>query len=58
VNENKATTPVTKKLTKKQFFDKLSLKSVALDAAGTDALDISDRLEGHAEELRDMKAEK
>jgi hypothetical protein len=58
VNKNKATTPVTKKLTKKQFFDELSLESGTLDAAGTDALDISDRLEGHVEELRDMKAEK
>jgi hypothetical protein len=58
VNENKATQSVTKKLTKKQFFDELSLKLGALDAAGTDALDISDRLEGHVEELRDMKAEK
>jgi hypothetical protein len=58
VKENKATTPVTKKMTKKQFFDKLSLESGALNAAGTDALDISDRLEGHIEELRDMKAEK
>jgi hypothetical protein len=47
VNENKATPPVTKKLTN-FFFDKLSLESLALDAAGTDALDISDRLEGHA----------
>jgi hypothetical protein len=46
VNENKATTPVNKKLTKKQFFDELSLES------GADALDISDRLEGHVEELR------
>jgi hypothetical protein len=45
-------------LTKKQFFDELSLESGTLDAAGTDALDISDRLEGHVEELRDMKAEK
>jgi hypothetical protein len=52
VNENKATTPVNKKLTKKQFFDELSLESGTLDAAGTDALDISDRLEGHVEELR------
>jgi hypothetical protein len=32
VNENKSTTPVTKKLTKKQFFDELSLTSGALDA--------------------------
>jgi hypothetical protein len=45
-------------LTKKHFFDKLLLKSGTLDAAGTNALDISDRLEGHVEELRDMKAEK
>jgi hypothetical protein len=58
VNENKATPPVTKKLTKKQIFDKLSLESGALNAAGTDALDISDRLEGHIEELHDMKVEK
>jgi hypothetical protein len=50
VNENKATTPMTKKLTKKHFFDELSLESGALDAAGTDAL--SYRLEGHVEELR------
>jgi hypothetical protein len=47
VNENKATTHVTEKLTKKQFFDKLFLKSGTLDASGTEALDISDRLEGH-----------
>jgi hypothetical protein len=40
VNENKATTPVNKKLTKKHFFDELSLESGTLDAAGTDALDI------------------
>jgi hypothetical protein len=58
VNENKATTPVNKKLTKKQFFDELSLQSGALDAAGTYALDISDRLEGHVEELRNMKSHK
>jgi hypothetical protein len=58
VNQNKATTPVTKKMTKKHFFDELSLESGALDAAGTDALDISDRLEGHVEELRDMKDDK
>jgi hypothetical protein len=58
VNENKATTPVTKKLTKKHFFDKLSLESGALDAAGTDALNILDRLEGHVRKLHDMKAEK
>jgi hypothetical protein len=58
VNENKATTPVTKKLTKKHFFDELSLESGTLKAAGTDVLDISDRLEGHIEELRNMKAEK
>jgi hypothetical protein len=58
VNENKATTPVNKKLTKKHFFDELSLESGTLDAAGTDALDISDRLEGHVEELRNMKAKK
>jgi hypothetical protein len=53
VNENKVTTPVNKKLTKKHFFDELSLESGTLDAAGTDALDISDRLEGHV-----MKAHK
>jgi hypothetical protein len=58
VNDNKATTAVTKKLTKKPFFDKLSLESGTLDAAGTDALDIVDRLEGHVEELRNMRAEK
>jgi hypothetical protein len=58
VNENKATTPVTKKLTNKQFFDEVSLKSGTLDAAGTDALDISDRLEGHVDELHNMKVEK
>jgi hypothetical protein len=58
VNENKATTPVNKNLTKKQFFDELSLKSGGLHAARTNALDISDRLEGHVEELRNMKAEK
>jgi TolA-binding protein len=58
VNENKATTPVIKKMIKKHFFDELSLESGALDAAGTDALGISDRLEGHIKELRDMKAEK
>jgi hypothetical protein len=58
VNENKATTLVNKKLTKKQIFDELSLKSGALGAAGADALDISDRLEGHVEELRNMKAHK
>jgi hypothetical protein len=58
VKENKATKPVTKKLTKTHFFDELSLESGTLDAAGTDAVDISDRLEGHVEELRDMKAEK
>jgi superfamily II DNA helicase RecQ len=58
VNENKATTPVTKKMTIRQFFDELSLKSGALDAAGTNALDILDRLEVHVEESRDMKAEK
>jgi hypothetical protein len=58
VNENKATTPVTKKMTKKQFFDELSLESGALDAEGTDALNILDRLEGHVNELCDTKAEK
>jgi hypothetical protein len=57
VNENKATTPVTKKLTKKHFFDELSLESGTLNTAGTDALDILDRLEGYVEELCDMKAE-
>jgi hypothetical protein len=56
VNENKATTPVNKKLTRKHVFDELSLESGTLDTAGTDALDISDRLEGHVEELRNMKA--
>jgi TolA-binding protein len=45
-------------MTTKHFFDELSLESGTLDAAGTNALDISDRLEGHVEELRDMKAEK
>jgi hypothetical protein len=58
VNDNKATTSVTKKLMKTHFFDELSLQSGALDAAGTDALNISDRLEGHVEELCEMKAEK
>jgi hypothetical protein len=58
MDENKGTTPVTKKMTNKYFFDELSLESGALDAAGTDALDISDRLEGHVEKLRDMKSEK
>jgi hypothetical protein len=58
VHENKATTPVNKNLTKKHFFDELSLESGALDATGTNALDILDRLEGHVEELRDMKAER
>jgi hypothetical protein len=58
VNENKVTTPVNKNLTKKHFFDKLSLESGAINAAGTNTLDISDRLEGHVKELRDMKAEK
>jgi hypothetical protein len=58
VNENKATPPVNKKMTKKQIFEELSLESGTLDAAGTDALDISDRLEGHIEELRNMKAHK
>jgi hypothetical protein len=58
VNKNKATTPVNKKLTKKHFFDELSLESGTLDAAGTDALDISNRLEGHVEELHNMKAHK
>jgi TolA-binding protein len=43
-------------MTKTQFFDELSLESGALYAAGTDALDISDRLEGHVEELREIKA--
>jgi hypothetical protein len=57
VNENKATTPVNKNLSK-IFFDELSLESGALDAAGTNALEILDRLEGHVEELRDMKADK
>jgi hypothetical protein len=57
VNENKATTPVNKKLTI-FFVDDLSLESRTLDAAGTNALDISDRLEGHVEELRNMKAHK
>jgi hypothetical protein len=57
VNENKVTTPVTKKLTKKQFFDEVSLESGTLDASGTDAIDMSDRLEGHVEELHNMKAE-
>jgi hypothetical protein len=45
-------------LTKKHFFDELSLESGALSASGTDALDISDILEGHVEELREMKSEK
>jgi hypothetical protein len=54
VNENKATT----NLTQKHFFDELSLESGALDAAGTNAIDISDRLEGHVEDLRDTKADK
>jgi hypothetical protein len=45
-------------MTKFFFVEELSLKSGALDAAGTDALNILDRLEGHVEELRDMKAEK
>jgi hypothetical protein len=58
VNENNATAPVNKKLTKTHFFDELSLESGTLDAAGTDALDISDRLEGHIKELRNMKAHK
>jgi hypothetical protein len=58
VNENKATTPVNKNLTKKQILDKLSLESGALNAARNNALDISDRLEGHVEELHDMKAQK
>jgi TolA-binding protein len=58
VKENKATTPVNKKLTKTIFFEELSLESGALDASGTGALDISDRLEGHVEELRGMKSKK
>jgi hypothetical protein len=45
-------------LTKKQNFDELSLESRALYAAGIDTLDISDRLEGHVEELCDIKDEK
>jgi hypothetical protein len=56
VNENKATTPVTEKMTKQHFFNELSLKSGALDATETNAFGISDRLEGHVEELRDIKA--
>jgi hypothetical protein len=35
-----------------------NLESGALDAAGTKALDILDILEGHVEELCEMKAEK
>jgi hypothetical protein len=58
VNENKVTTPVNKKLTKKQICDELSLESGTLDAAATNALNIWDRLEGHFEELRNMKAHK
>jgi hypothetical protein len=45
-------------LTRTQFFDELSFESGALDAAGTNALDISDILEGHVEELHDMRDEK
>ena len=58
VNENKATTHVTKNLSKKEIFEKLSQNTGDLHGAATDAMTLTERLEAHEEELQLLKAEK